>query len=616
MYLKQMILKNFRIYEAETRIDISGLTTLIGRNDAGKSSILEALEIFFNQEVVSIEHQDASIGSGSKLITLGCVFGGIADEKLVLDETARTTLRAEHLLNAAENLEVRKVFDCEGAKIKESVFIIAIHPTNKGMSDLLFLKNSDLKKRAKELSVGEETMDQRINPSIRSAIWHSAATLDLAQTEIPLEKEDARKLWQALERALPMFALFRSDRPSRDEDPEAQDPMKIAVQEALKEVSAALEEIKEAVKLKVSELAKLTLEKLRDFAPELANELSPEFRADPKWDQLFKMTLKSENEIPVNKRGSGVRRLILLSFFRAAAERKQELRNAPCVIYAVEEPETSQHPIQQQLLIDAFEELVDNGSQVLITTHNPALGALVPSEGIRYVHSVEGRVRVDSSEDALQTVSKELGVLADHRIKVLVCVEGRHDVSFLRHISRILRTVDPAIPDLLNDERVAFCPLGGSSLNDWVQKRYFRGLNRPEIHLYDRGNDMPPQYEAAAQTVNARGDHSYACLTGKRELENYLHREAIRESSHHIDVIVGDDNSIPELVAEAVHNGALGAGTVWVHLEEAKKKKKISSVKRWLNDEAASRMTVERLVERDPHGDLENWLRRVGELCG
>ncbi len=616
MYLKQIILKNFRIYEIETRVNISGLTSLVGRNDAGKSSILEALEIFFNQDVVSIEHLDASVGSGSKVITIGCVFGGIADEELVLDETARTSLRAEHLLNAADDLEIRKTFDCEGTKIKESISVATVHPANTGMGDLLLLKNIDLKRRARELSVPDEAMDQRANPSIRAAIWRSAATLNLVQSEITLDKEDAKKIWQALEKQLPMFALFRSDRPSRDEDPEAQDPMKIAVQEALKEVSGSLEEIKEVVKLKVNEVAKLTLEKLKDFAPELAKELSPDFKADPKWDQLFKMSLRSEDQIPMNKRGSGVRRLILLSFFRAAAERKQALRNAPSVIYAVEEPETSQHPIQQRLLIDAFEELVDNGCQVLITTHNPALAALIPAEGIRYVHSADGSVRVDSGENIFPIVSKDLGVLADHRIKVLACIEGRNDVSFLKRISKILHTSDPTVPYLSQDERIAFCPLGGSSLYDWVQNRYLRELNRPEIHLYDRGTDTPPKYEAAAAEVNARGDGSYACLTGKREMENYLHSEAISEARHNIHIVVEDNNSVPELVAEAVHNGALGAGAVWVNLEAEKKQKKMSNTKRWLNDDAASRMTPERLAERDPQGDIENWLRRVGELCG
>ena len=49
MKLREVILKNFRGYYDETRISINDLTALIGKNDVGKSTILEALEIFFNQ---------------------------------------------------------------------------------------------------------------------------------------------------------------------------------------------------------------------------------------------------------------------------------------------------------------------------------------------------------------------------------------------------------------------------------------------------------------------------------------------------------------------------------------------------------------------------------------
>ena len=47
--LREIILKNFRGYYVETRITIDDLTALIGKNDVGKSTILEALDIFFNQ---------------------------------------------------------------------------------------------------------------------------------------------------------------------------------------------------------------------------------------------------------------------------------------------------------------------------------------------------------------------------------------------------------------------------------------------------------------------------------------------------------------------------------------------------------------------------------------
>ena len=73
-------------------------------------------------------------------------------------------------------------------------------------------------------------------------------------------------------------------------------------------ISALEQEIQDSV----LDVAERTLDKLREMAPELANELTPRFKEKPKW--TFNFTLDGENGIPINKRGSGVRRLILLNF--------------------------------------------------------------------------------------------------------------------------------------------------------------------------------------------------------------------------------------------------------------------------------------------------------------
>lgn len=51
---------------------------------------------------------------------------------------------------------------------------------------------------------------------------------------------------------------------------------------------------------------------------------TPEFKTDPKFDSQFKLTINSDDNIPINKRGSGVRRLILLNFFRAEAKKDEQ----------------------------------------------------------------------------------------------------------------------------------------------------------------------------------------------------------------------------------------------------------------------------------------------------
>lgn len=112
-------------------------------------------------------------------------------------------------------------------------------------------------------------------------------------------------------------------------------------------ISALEQEIQDSV-LDVDER---TLDKLREMAPELANELTTRFKEKPKW--TFNFTLDGENGIPINKRGSGARRLILLNFFRAEAE-KAVSGTQRSVIYAIEEPETSQHPNYQIMLMKAL----------------------------------------------------------------------------------------------------------------------------------------------------------------------------------------------------------------------------------------------------------------------
>lgn len=73
MRLKSMAVKNFRCYAQEVSVEFDDLTTFVGRNDKGKSTILEALEIFFNN-MVSIEKGDACIHSGQDSVEITCEF--------------------------------------------------------------------------------------------------------------------------------------------------------------------------------------------------------------------------------------------------------------------------------------------------------------------------------------------------------------------------------------------------------------------------------------------------------------------------------------------------------------------------------------------------------------
>lgn len=594
MKLESVTLKNFRAYQDETTVRIGDLTTIIGRNDVGKSTILEALEIFFNNETIKLELADCHIRAVDQIIEITCEFSDLPSP-LILDAQAETTLQNEYLLTPLGTLKIKKRWRCTG-KPKEEVFVCAHHPTAENYNDLLQLTQTQLRSRLRDIGIPDEDVNRNSNPLMRAAIWAACPDLLCAATEIPVAKEDSKKIWEKLSLHLPLFALFQSDRASRDSDAEVQDPMKLAIATALSEpaIQEKLTEVVNAVRSKAEELASRTHHALSKLDPTLARHLTPEFKADPKWAGLFSLSLTSDDGIPVNKRGSGVRRLILVSFFRAEAERRVAEGTSRRIIYAIEEPETSQHPHNQRLLLESFQDLAaEVGCQVLLSTHSPGFASYLPLDSFRFVSCTDTGCRVieEGSDTVLQRMVDVLGVVPDNRVKILLCVEGPTDVDALKCLSHALHRQDATIPDLSRDARVAFVVLGGGTLKHWVNQHYLRGLGRPEVHIYD--NDVQEYGQAIAQ-VNQRTDGSWGTQTLKLEIENYLHQDAILEGVN-CAIAFGDNDDVPALV---------GTQKSW---NSSNTKKKLAKF-------AFPKMTAARIQSRDPNGEVEGWFRRIGTM--
>lgn len=612
MRLIEVTLNNFRSYVQETRIELDPFTVLLGRNDAGKSSIFDALDIFFND--APIENDDCSVGSTRTEVRIGCVFGNLPPQ-LVIDEQYPTNLTDEHLLRPDEKLEIVKVYSCSSAKGKLSnIFAIASHPSSSGVDDLLGLKISELRSRAQQRQVDLTNCNQSIKAQLRQAIWAQADSLSFSTREVSLTKESGKEVWEQLQQQFPIFALFKSDRASTDQDAEAQDPLKAAIKEAVRRREVDLNGVIAEIQQELASVASRTVDKIREMNPELANQLRPEIK-NKSWDSLFAVTLTGEDQIPINKRGSGTRRLVLLNFFRAKAEEESDARDAG-IIYAIEEPETSQHPNHQIMLLDAFQDLVaQDRCQIMVTTHTPTLARRVDRRALRLITAQNGGPLIEkgNSEATLEKIKNTLGVLPDHDIKAFLGVEGRHDINFLKRISCILAGDEPDIPDLSSMEqsgRLVFIPLGGSSLDLWVTT--LAGLKRPEFYLTDR--DLPPpvqpRYQQQIEEWRERG--CTAWVTSKRELENYLHPSVIMAEVSGYPGTASDFEDIPLLFAQAVHTAAPGV-SAWATISDEKRKHKISIAKKRLNTVCVERMTPELLTQSDPNNDIRTWLRAIGQ---
>lgn len=141
MIIKSLTMRNFRRYLNETTINFNDLTVLVGKNDAGKSTILEALDVFFNDGsgCIKIDKNDITKTQSenhNKEIILSVCFGNLPSS-VVIDATNSTTLEDEYLLNENNDLEIIKKYKDAG---KAKIYIRAYHPTNPNCSDLLLKK--------------------------------------------------------------------------------------------------------------------------------------------------------------------------------------------------------------------------------------------------------------------------------------------------------------------------------------------------------------------------------------------------------------------------------------------------------------------------------------------
>lgn len=612
MRLVEVALEDFRGYGERTTLDIDDLTVLVGKNDAGKSTFLEALNIVLGEGKIDASDIHVRALHGSE-VCVECAFEDLPDV-LTLDSTSSTSLADEYLVDKSGRLRLRWTYTISGDVTdrtigKPQVGVVAYHPTQGGLSDLHSKKNSELKALVKAQGIDTQC-DLNNNASMRNALWEharNAGDVVLDTVRLDLSKGDGKSILGQIQAILPLYVLFRADRPSTDQDAEVQDPMKVAVRRALDELRSEIEAIKKQVKDKALEVANRTLGSLREFDDTLASSLTPEF-ADPKLESVFKLALIGDDGIAVNKRGSGIRRLVLFSFFRAEAERKQTETAGRGIIYAVEEPETAQHPDFQRKVIDALRKLAaTDGCQVIATTHSPGLAGLLPSEALRLVSAENSNRMVLRGEAALSNAVRTLGVVPDHRVRVLVCVEGPYDRAFLQAASRAYRGNTQDFVCLATDPAVAFVLLGGSTLAEWVSGHLLRDIGIPEFHLYD--GDVG-KYQDSVRAVNARGQGHSARQTKKRELENYLHPDAIRrvlsEPAGNLGAVAfGPHDDVESVVGAAMPD----------HQGKPRKKLARRPLKYWLNHDVVADMTRDEFEAQDPAGEIKSWLTEITDLA-
>ena len=424
MKIEKLKLKNFRGFRDEAVVKFDNLTAFVGKNDIGKTTILEALDIFFNDSNAANKLDPADLNVDARdydekdhEIIISVCFSGLPETIAI--GTTNAVVGTKHLLNAEGELEIVKKYIINHSKTYSiKTFIRTRRPV---MASFVFfdLNNSKLKEITRlqnmfyMVNIFHDKNILTKHSMFNKVIDHYNSTLQLAvQYRLPyilkfalqlfvnkltgkstndIEVTSIMPVWEKLHTLLPLYSLFQADRKNTDGDREIQDPLKEAVKEILSNNSLQqkLNEVATTVEAKLNDVANRTLAKLREMDPTIAKTLQPIIPSfdSLNWQDIFKnVSIVSDENIPINKRGSGVKRLILLNFFRAEVERRQQETNLPNVIYAIEEPEISQHSENQKKLIEALTQLAQTaGVQVIITTHSPIVVKALNFDNVRIV---------------------------------------------------------------------------------------------------------------------------------------------------------------------------------------------------------------------------------------
>ena len=204
MRLAKFEIKNFRGYRDE-KIDFTDFTTFVGINDSGKSTIFEALDIFFGNS--KIEKSDRSVNSNDD-VELTAYFSDLPRE--IKLETIPTTLKEEFLTLHDNNLDkdylvLKQNYSGEGMKLSE--FLVSTFPSDESVQDIHTSKITALKKTFSNLIAD---IDKRKSTEIRKvALKDAAKRSDLATTEISLNgKGTLKDIAGVIHVNLPMYLKF------------------------------------------------------------------------------------------------------------------------------------------------------------------------------------------------------------------------------------------------------------------------------------------------------------------------------------------------------------------------------------------------------------------------
>lgn len=549
MKITEIAIENYRGIKTEQRIPLNNFSSIVGKNDSGKSIVLNAIASFLNIKDYPISISDFNDTAAPVIIT--CTFNSeniseILESKIKskikktdgLDEFIADILQSGKITIRKTINSPKKSFDTDQILMVDYVpeeFAFLYGKSDDDLNNILSSngitvpvqgtgRNSKLEKikNIKEYCTTQAIERHEIFIDDEYKICSLLPDVELFKADYGLEADTKFKTNSVSE----IVEYF---------DNESQEEKKLAVVEA--EIAAEMQ--KEALSVKVymeeyvSNLQKVEIKPTIVWKDAIKSvDVSFQFDGDIK-------------PIPMSHKGAGYRRLFMVARFRYLAKKNKGLN----VIYLIEEPETFLHPSAQNDLLNAFRDLSDD-NQVIITTHSPVFAGATNVENVILCKREGGSVYETSSSNGkdafISAIVSELGIKPSYNLRdsheKIVFVESHNDAHFFNLLcSNLLEK------NLLHNEKILVLPFGGGEdIDSFLNIDYFDNSGRDLYLLIDSDkhtNNLAKQTQRA-QDFSSRKANGKSYVLNKSCIENYYHPRAFER---HYELV---ENSFP-LIGEA-----------------------------------------------------------------
>ncbi|WP_128476287.1 ATP-dependent nuclease [Halorussus pelagicus] len=504
MELSAFRAQNFKSIVDSDKLETDDLNVFIGKNDAGKSSILEAIDCLLSKSKPK-SHQFHQ--KEAEEITLTGTFSSIPE-----DLHKRL---GEDYSSDGDEITIQRQF-----KRRE----------NTTPSATTFVNGEELSKGA---IIYE---DERLTKAkSRNHIWeHFLPRPIWIPAERDVKEETKLKGGTILNNLLEPILK----RGGIDED----DPL----QEHINDLEDSLNET-------ASDLGSELTENMQDHMPDVAN-----INVDTgsvKISNAISPTISIKDQympekVNVSERGSGVGSLLILSLMQTYVD--MEVGEGYCLLF--EEPGNFLHPAAERKMLSAIQNIAAKG-QACISTHSQTMIDRKSEANLHVVRRKSGETSIEYIADDAFAAVDEIGARNSDILQsdFVIYVEGPTEVKVIEEIAR--RAIEN-----WSKHNITIQHLGGTGNMAHCEPARLEKINRNFALLLDsdqKSADGEP--DKKVQEIEQKfKDHGKPCkILERREIENYYSHESISEICY-IDVdesFVGKYENMEEKINEEMDDG-------------------------------------------------------------